>query len=104
MVSSSPPLSPPPQVCHKSTLTTEQREWIASGPGLAEFVSDHAPTIPDHLRRKKGQRLATERKVKLNSYTIGILNIQFTCSYRSKSYEIVVNSPSPPPPPPSLPR
>lgn len=41
----------------KSSLSQEQRELIASGPGLDEFVTGTAPATPDHLKRKKGQRL-----------------------------------------------
>ena len=40
----------------KSYLTEEQRQRLANGPGLADFVSGYAPQTPDHLVRKKGQR------------------------------------------------
>lgn len=40
----------------KSSLSEEQRERLANGPGLEDFVSGYAPQTPDHLVRKKGQR------------------------------------------------
>lgn len=46
----------------KSTLTQEQRERIARGPGLEDFVRN-APLTPDHLKRKKGQRSLHNRCV-----------------------------------------
>ena len=46
-----------PAVRLRSNLSEERKEWIASGPGLDEFVTGSAPPTPDHLKRKKGQRL-----------------------------------------------
>ena len=43
---------------HKSSLSKEQQERLASGPSLQEFVRGNAPSIPAHLIRKKGQRSA----------------------------------------------
>ena len=43
--------------CHKSTLSHDQRELIANGPGLEDFVAHNAPPTPDVLKRKKGERL-----------------------------------------------
>lgn len=42
---------------YKSSLSKEQQERLANGPSFAEFVSGNAPQTPDHLLRKKGQRL-----------------------------------------------
>ncbi|XP_041379435.1 LOW QUALITY PROTEIN: lipoyl synthase, mitochondrial-like [Gigantopelta aegis] len=39
------------------SLSPDQRHLIANGPGLEHFVADNAPTTPDFLKRKKGQRL-----------------------------------------------
>ncbi|XP_064404293.1 lipoyl synthase, mitochondrial-like isoform X2 [Halichondria panicea] len=44
-------------VRNKSSLTEEERERLANGPGFEDFVSGFAPQTPDHLVRKKGQRL-----------------------------------------------
>ena len=43
-------------VRNKSSLTEEERERLANGPGFEDFVSGFAPQTPDHLVRKKGQR------------------------------------------------
>lgn len=50
----------------KSSLTREQQERLASGPGFAEFVSgsNTPPQTPDHLIRKKGQRLRLPKWLK----------------------------------------
>ena len=42
-----------------SKLTQEQKDFIANGPGLEKFVTKEAPPVPDHLKRKKGQRQRT---------------------------------------------
>ena len=44
----------------KSYLTEEQRERLAKGPGLGDFVAGYAPETPEHLVRKKGQRYLSE--------------------------------------------
>lgn len=43
-------------VRNKSYLSEEQRERLANGPGLSDFVAGYAPQTPEHLLRKKGQR------------------------------------------------
>ena len=44
----------------KSTLSEEKRFFLAEGPGLGAFLSRHvertAPTVPETLRRQKGQK------------------------------------------------
>ena len=40
----------------KTSLSTEQQDMIKHGPGLSDFLRT-APPTPDHLKRKKGQRL-----------------------------------------------
>ena len=40
----------------KASLSAEQLEMIKHGPGLGDFIRS-APPVPDHLKRKKGQRL-----------------------------------------------
>ena len=40
----------------KSSLSQEQQDRLATGPGLFEFVSSQSPITPEHLVRKKGQR------------------------------------------------
>ena len=41
----------------KSTLSSDQRDLIANGPSLDDFVSGNAPSSPEELKRKKRQRL-----------------------------------------------
>ena len=50
----------------KSSLSAEQRELMANGPGLEDFVSGHAPATPEELKRKKGQRLRLPEWLKTN--------------------------------------
>lgn len=45
-----------------ATLSDETKTRILTGPGLEDFVSSNvgladAPAVPDHLKRRKGQRL-----------------------------------------------
>ena len=47
----------PQLVRNVSHLSQEQRDIIANGPGLEEFVTGNAPPTPDYLKRKKGHRL-----------------------------------------------
>ena len=53
--SSFPPLLSRSQ--HQTGLSQEKRDLLADGPGLEEFVRSSAPAVPDHLKRKKGERL-----------------------------------------------
>ena len=46
----------------RNQLSDEQKAKVASGPGLEDFVSgsvdvEDAPTVPEHLKKKKGQHL-----------------------------------------------
>ena len=43
-----------------SSLSKDQRDKIANGPGLSDFVAGYAPQTPDYLIRKKGQRYMKE--------------------------------------------
>lgn len=45
-----------------SQLSDEQKAKVASGPGLEDFLRgsvniEDAPTVPEHLKKKKGQHL-----------------------------------------------
>ena len=46
----------------RSQLSDEQRAKVASGPGLEDFLTgsvdvEEAPTVPEHLKKKKGHHL-----------------------------------------------
>ena len=46
----------------RNQLSDEQRAKVASGPGLEDFLTgsvhvEDAPTVPEHLKKKKGQHL-----------------------------------------------
>ena len=46
----------------RTQLSDEQKAKVASGPGFEDFLTgsvhiEDAPTVPEHLRKKKGQYL-----------------------------------------------
>ncbi|XP_065191501.1 lipoyl synthase, mitochondrial-like [Sycon ciliatum] len=50
-------VSPLSTTSTQAALTLEQRDKIAAGPGLEDFIREHNyPDEPEHLRRKKGER------------------------------------------------
>ena len=95
----------------RTQLSDEQKSKVASGPGLEDFLTgsihvEDAPTVPEHLKKKKGQHLRlpewlkTEipigknytrlkdslRKLKLN--TVGVICVNV--SHTSRNYFPIV--------------
>ena len=50
-------------------MSDEQKARVAGGPGLEDFLTesvhlDDAPTVPEHLKKKKGQHLRLPKWLK----------------------------------------
>ena len=100
----------------RTQLSDKQKAKVASGPGLEDFLTgsmhvDDAPTVPEHLKKKKGQHLKlpdwlkTEipigknytrlkdslRKLKLNTVCAICVDVKGGC-HRSRNCSHIVTS------------